>query len=94
MTGSELKDACQLLLESIGTGGENPDFIVALRSIAFDTQPKRLEFMAKYPRLKDALWFEIENHINRHPIENNELFEYAIALLERGWTQGGQSNEL
>lgn len=91
MTGSELKNACQKLLESIGNGGENPDFITALRFIAFDTQPKRLEFMAKYPRLEDALWLEIENHINHYPIENDELFEYAIALLEHGWTKGGQA---
>lgn len=87
MTGKELKEACQILLESIGICNENSDFIDALHTVVSDRSTKRMAFLARYPRLEKALWAEIENHINYFPIANDELFQHACALLEQGWAK-------
>ena len=90
MKGFELKEASKMLLDSIGNYGDNPFFVEALDEIANKTVLTKLERLAWDTRLQDSMWGEIENHLNHHcHIEDEELFQHAVALLESGWARCG-----
>lgn len=84
MTGNEFKTACETLLKAIGNKGDNPDFYDALIEVTNALSPTKLEYCAHNSRVKNSIWYEIELHLNNgNHIENEELFEYAVALLEK-----------
>jgi len=86
VTGPQLKAACKNLIIAIGGGNDNPDFLAALIIIANGPKEMNVELMARNSRIQNAMWYEIEQHLNNHyHIEDQERFTQAVAELEGGW---------
>ena len=88
MTGEALKAACKQLRLAIGDGIDNPDFVEALRDIVAETSEGKIKYLALSREVQDAMWDEVENHLNRHcRVEDEEAFVQAVAELEAGWSR-------
>jgi hypothetical protein len=83
MTGERLQSICGMFLRAIGEENENTKWVEGLRWVVDEKREDKVKLYPLWIPLIQALWDEIENHINTgYIVAEPELFEHAVAMLE------------